>query len=329
MDSQNKLEERGYNAGSPWDIPFKGWKDIILRLKDKLKTDYVSIFAAGVAFYFFLALFPAIAAVFSIYGLVVDVSQVQQQLTQAADMLPEETYNMIFNMLTQNAEKSSQALGWSLILGILISLWSANKATSAIFEGINMAYHEIDNRGFIKQKALTLAFTLGTIIIGLIAMATVIAFPALVDKLNVPPLLQNVVSLLRWLILGGIVYLAVVILYRFAPDRATSKTIWLVPGALFTTVVWIGGSLLFTFYINNFGSYDQTYGSIAAVIILLLWFFLTGFIIILGAEINSEIEHHTRVDPTTGTESPLGKRGAYYADHWAGDKEKQNLTGRR
>lgn len=319
-------DEHGHFASTPWEIPFKGWKQVLIRVKDQIKTDYVSIVAAGVAFYMFLALFPAIAAIFSIYGLVVDPAQVEQQLSQVAQTLPEETYDMISNILTQTAEKSSQSLSWSLIISILISLWSANKATAAMFEGINIAYNEVDNRGFIKQKAITLGFTIGAVIIGIIAIAVVIAFPAIIDKLRLPDLIRNGIAFLRWIILAAIIYLVIILLYRTAPDRATPRLVWLSPGALFATVVWIIASLLFTFYMNNFGEYDKTYGSIAAVIILLLWFYLTGFIIILGAELSSQLEHQTNADTTTGIENPPGQRGAYYADHWAGDADRQQFN---
>lgn len=324
MSPQNTPDDHGPYAYSPWEIPWKGWKTILLRVKDQIKKDYVSIVAAGVAFFMFLALFPALAAIFSIYGLVVEPAQVEQQLSQVAETLPKETYDMISNILTQTAEKSSGSLSWSLIISLLISLWSANKATSAIFEGMNIAYNETDERGFIKQKAITLGFTLGAIIIGIIAIAVVIAFPAVIDRLGLPDLLRNGLAFLRWIILAGIIYVVILLLYRTAPDRTTPKMMWLTPGALFSTILWIGASLLFTFYMNNFGEYDQTYGSIAAVIILLLWFYLTGFIIILGAELNAQIEHQTNADTTSGTDSPMGQRGAYYADNWAGRKEQFN-----
>lgn len=323
MAPNNSSVKNGYDATSPGAIPGKGWKHILLRLKDRITEDNVSIVSAGVAFYFFLSLFPAIAAIVSIYGLVVEPAEVQQQLKQAADVLPSQAHEMISGILTKTAGKSSGALSLSLIISILFSLWSANKATTALFVGVNIAYHERDERNFFKKTGITLLFTLGAIITGIIAVAFVIAFPALIDKLGLPSLLQTVLALVRWLVLAGIVYLVFLMLYKIAPHRATPKTKWVTPGAIFGTVVWMAGSLLFTFYINNFGSYDKTYGSIAAVIILMLWFFLTGFIILLGAELNSEIEHQTSIDTTTGGVKTMGNRGAYFADRVAeGNKSK-------
>ncbi len=327
MSPNNTLSKNGYDSASPGAIPKKGWKDIIMRLKDRIGEDNVSIVAAGVAFYFFLAMFPAISAIVSIYGLVVEPAEVEQQLKQVADVLPADAHEMISRILTQTAEKSSESLSLSLIISILFSLWSANKATTAVFTGVNIAYHESDDRNFFKKIGITLLFTLGAIFTGIIAVAFVIAFPALIDKLGLSSLLQNGLALLRWVILAGIVYFAFILLYRTAPHRSTPKMKWVNPGAIFATVLWMGGSLLFTLYINNFTSYDKTYGTIAAVVILMLWFFLTGFIILLGAELNSEIEHQTRVDTTIGGVKPMGERGAHFADRVAEsskDKGKSN-----
>lgn len=328
MTPDNSSVKNGYDATSPGKIPWKGWKHILMRLKDRIGEDNVSIVSAGVAFYFFLALFPAIAAIVSIYGLVFEPAEVEQQLKQAADVLPSQAYELISGILTQTAGKSSEALSWSLIISILLSLWSANKATTAVFVGVNIAYHESDDRNFFKKLGITLLFTLGAIITGIIAVAFIIAFPAIIDKLGLPSLLQNGLALVRWVILAGIIYFVFIMIYKIAPHRATPKTKWILPGAIFATLVWLAGSLLFTLYINNFGNYDKTYGSIAAVVILMLWFFLTGFIILLGAELNSETEHQTSVDTTTGGIKTMGNRGAYFADRVAeGNKSRSKTKG--
>jgi membrane protein len=320
---KNTHNGHGHHSSKPGAIPKKGWKDILIRVKDQIKEDHISIVSAGVAFYFFLALFPAIAAIVSIYGLAVEPAQVEQQLNQSANFLPAEAYEMVAGILQNTASKSSSALGWSLVLSILISLWSANKATTAMFEGVNIAYHESDDRNFFIKNGTTLLVTLGIIITGIISMALVIAFPALIDSLGLPPVIQTVLALLRWIILAAIIYFAISMIYKFAPSRTRPKFSWMNTGAIFATIVWIGGSLLFTLYIDNFGNYDEMYGSIAAVVILMLWFYLTGFIIILGAEINSEIEHQTVVGTTVGGAKSMGQQGAYYADHEEGE-EKRN-----
>ncbi|HKJ79831.1 MAG TPA: YihY/virulence factor BrkB family protein [Prolixibacteraceae bacterium] len=316
--SNTKLQN---SVKNPAQFKGKAWIEIFKRVATQIKKDNVQIVAAGVAFYFFLALFPAIAAIFSIYGLVVEPAQVSEQMSQIATFLPDQASGLISNILEKTAGKSQETLGWSLVLSILLSLWSSKKAISAVFEGVNIAYNESDDRGFIKKTAITLLFTIGGIILGILSIAFVLGFPAVVDKLNLPMVLEMVFAILRWVILAAIIMFSLALIYKIAPDRDNPKFRWVTWGTVLATVFWLGGSLLFTFYVNNFGNYDKTYGSIAAVIILLLWFFLTGFIILIGAEINSEMEHQTRADTTVGDPEPLGERGAFYADRVA-DKNK-------
>lgn len=316
--------KRGHNAEKPGQIPMKGWKDIAIRVKDRLTKDHIPIISAGTAFYFFLAVFPAIAAALSIYGLVVEPAQVEQQMSQLANALPEKAHQMISNILEQQSVKSESSLGWSFVLSVLISLWSVNRGTKAVFEGVNITYNEKDERGFLKLTALTLLFTIGSIIVGFIAIAMVVAFPALIDKIGLPSTLETIIQLLRWPILVLIVISALAAVYKVAPYRKSPEFKWTSWGAIIATILWIAGSLLFTLYINNFDSFDATYGSFAAVIILMLWFFLSAFIILLGAEINSEMEHQTSRDTTTGEDKPMRQRGGYHADHVAGDDKGHN-----
>lgn len=299
---------------APGEIPKKGWKAIGKRVVAQIGDDNVPLVSAGVAFYFFLALFPAIAAIVSIYGLVVEPGQVEQQMSQMSEFLPEKAHQFLAGVLERTAGKSEKTLGWSLLASILFSLWSANKATNAVFVGVNIAYHQKDERGFIKKKAIELLFTLCGIIIGILSIAFVVGFPAVIDKLNLPQILEIGFGILRWLVLGAVIFFVLAVVYKIAPHRSNPKFKWVSLGAVVATVLWVLASLLFTFYVNNFGNFDKTYGSIAAVIILMLWFFLSGFIVIMGAEINSEIEHQTSVDSTVGKEQPMGQRGAHYAD---------------
>lgn len=320
------VDKRGHHAEKPKQIPTKGWKDITLRVKDQLTKDHVSMVSAGTAFYFFLAIIPAIAAALSIYGLLMEPAQVEQQMSQLANTLPEQAHQMVSNILERQSEKPESFLGWSLILSILISLWSANKGTKAVFEGVNITYNQIDERGFFKLNALTLLFTIGGIIIGFFAIAMVVVFPALIDKIGLPSTIETIIQLLRWPILALLFMFALAGVYKVAPYRESPEFKWTSSGAIIATVLWLAGSLLFTLYVNNFDSFDETYGSFAAVIILMLWFYLTAFIILLGAEINSEMEHQTNRDTTTGEDKPMGQRGGYYADHVAGEDERDNKS---
>ena len=320
-EKASKSNNRGREATKPHQIPIAGWKDIGKRVFAQMKLDHVQIVAAGVAFYFFLALFPTIVAAISIYSLVLEPSQIQEQFDNLSLMLPQQAFGMISEILTPVLEQSNSELGWGLVISILISLWSANKGTSALFEGINIAYDENDDRGIIKKNLLTLLFTLAAVVIGFLSLLIVIFFPLLIGKVGLPIQIENILDWSRWIVLAIVLVLSLSMIYKIAPNRNNPQFGWVSWGAIFGTVVWILGSILFSWYVQNFGSYDDLYGSFAAVVILMLWLFLTAFIVLIGAEINSEMEHQTRYDTTIGKDMPLGKRNAYHADHVAGEDE--------
>ena len=318
-----KAKDRGHKAEKPQQIPATGWKDIGKRVYLQIGKDHVQIVSAGVAFYFFLALFPTIVAAISIYSLVLDPTQIQEQLSNLNRILPQQAFEIVNSILEPILSQDNQSIGWGLLISILISLWSANKGTSALFEGINIAYDEKDERNFFKKNALTLVFTLGVIVLGLLSLLVVIFFPIFIEKMGLSETIAGVIGWSRWLVLGFILIFTLSMLYKIAPHRDNPEFKWVSWGAIIGAVLWVLGSALFSFYVNNFGSYGDLYGSFAAVVILLLWLFLTAFIVLLGAEINSEMEHQTRKDTTVGPNEPLGQRGGYHPDHVAG-KDKKN-----
>lgn len=323
MTSNNKKPVyRGEEAQWPHHIPLKGWIDIGKRVWQEMKIDHVQIVSAGVGFYFFLSIFPTIVAAISIYSLVLEPSQIQEQISRLNIIMPDQAYGMITDFLKPILEQSRKEIGWGLVISILVSIWSANKGTSALFQGINIAYDEIDNRGFIKKNVLTLVFTLAGLVIGLISLLIVIFFPILIDDFGLPTQIEKILTWLRWLILGFILIFNLSLVYKIAPNRRSPRFRWVSWGAIIGTILWLGGSMLFSWYVSNFGSYADVYGSFAAVAILLLWLFLTAFIILIGAEINSEMEHQTRYDTTIGENKPMGERNAWHADHCAIDKDK-------
>lgn len=317
-------DHKGYQAKRPKEIPKAGWKDIFKRVKDQLGEDHIDIIAPGVAFYFFLAVFPLLVTAISIYGLVTEPAEVEQHLAQITSALPEQAHEILAERMKNIAGQSDGALGWGLVLSILISLWSANQGTKYLFRGINIAYDEENERGFIKENALTLLFTLGTIVLGMIAVALVLAFPAFIERLGLPSTIETILQAGRWILLGIFLVFAFSMIYKYAPVRDNPQFKWVSWGSIIATVLWIGGSLLFSWYVSNFGNYEETYGSVAAVIILMLWFQLTAFVILLGAEINSEMEHQTAKDTTIGDPKPIGERDAYHADHVARTKDRES-----
>jgi membrane protein len=309
-DSNTKKdnEQHGRYADRPEQIPRRGWFDILMRVKNQMDEDNLDIVAAGIAFYCFLAIFPALGAAISIYGLLVNPSTAQQQLTQMASFLPDQVQPLISQILTQIAGRSGQALGWGLLISILLGLWSANNGTKSLVKGLNIAYDQKETRGIIKLSALTLLFTLGGIIVVIFSAALIVALPVAINAIPLPQTLKT------WPILGLIVLCTLSILYRYAPNRNNPKWRWVTWGSTLATIIWLAGSVGFSFYVSNFGNYNATYGSVAAVVILLFWFLLSSYSILLGAELNTEMEHQTMKDSTKGADKPMGKRGAYPAD---------------
>lgn len=315
--------QKGHNAETPGDIPASGWKEIGSRVASQLKKDHVQIVSAGVAFYFFMALFPTLVAALSIYGLVADPASIESHISALSGILPGQATGMIDSFIKPIVSKPAQTLGWGLIFSILLSIWSANQGTSALFEGVNIAYNEQDDRSFFKRTGVTLLFTLGGIILGLLSIIIIVLFPALIDKIHLGSTVEMILGWARWVILALIIVFALGVIYKKAPDRDNPEIKWVSWGSIIATLLWVGGSLLFSWYVKNFGSYDDMYGSFAAVIIMLFWLFLTSFIILLGAEINSEMEHQTSKDTTVGPDEPMGQRGGYHADHVAGGGKKE------
>lgn len=280
------------NFKSPKKIKTKGWKKILLEVKDRIGENNLTIVAAGVAFYAFLAIFPALMALLSLYGLAVNPELAEQQISQLSGMMPEEAFTIIKERVENLISTPGNTLGWGTALGILISLWSANAGTKSLFRGVDIAYSTKNDRGFIKQNALTLLFTLGLLITLLISMALIVVFPAIVNIFGLPDNIDSVVSWLRWPLLAGIVIFVISLIYKYAPYRKSPKFKWVIFGAAIATILWLLLSLGFSFYVSNFGNYGEMYGSISAVVILMLWLFLTSFIILLGAEFNAVTEKY-------------------------------------
>ena len=281
------------HVDKPSNISSSGWKTILLKVKDQIGENNVSIVSAGVAFFAFLAVFPAIAALVSIYGLATDPQSIQNQLSQVAGVMPQQAYDILKTQLEELTKTSGSTLGWSMAIGILFSIWSANKGLKSMFTGIDIAYDTENDRGFFKQNGLTLLFTLGAIILVILSMALIVAFPALIGTLGLPSGIESLISWGRWLLLAAVVIWFLGMIYKHAPYKPAPDFKWVLPGALLATILWLLASWGFSLYVSNFGSYGEMYGSISAVVVMLLWLFLSSFIILIGAELNSEIEKYS------------------------------------
>ena len=312
--SSDGRSDRGRDAEAPSEIPARGWKDVALRVKDEVADDHMVLAAAGVAFFGFLAVIPALAALVSIAGLVTSPADAADRVESLFGGLPAEAKELLSNQLESMAGQSSGSLSLGLIVAIALSLWSASAGMGHLIEGINLAYDEHDDRNVVVRKARALLLTLGAIVFLVAAVVGLAALPALLDATALPSWLQAVLQVVFWpaLMIGFGVGLA--ILYRFGPDRDEPEWRWVSWGVVIAVVLWIIASAGFRIYTATFGSYSESYGSLAAVVVLLMFLFITSFVVLLGAEINSELEHQTAHDTTVGPDEPIGERDAVVAD---------------
>jgi membrane protein len=308
-------DDRGRGADTPQEIPAKGWKDIAKRTLKEVKADQVPLLAAGVAFYVLLALFPAIIAGVSIYGLVADPQTVRDQINQLAQTLSPETAKLIGQQVQQVTSSAGGALGLATVIGILTALWSASSGMKALITGVNLAYDETEGRKFVKLRGLSILMTLAAMVLLAVALALIVGFPAVPDSWPTP--LQWTAAILRFVLLAVLLMAGLAALYRYAPDRDKPKWGWASPGSMVATVLWVLASVGFSIYVNAFGNYNKTYGALAGVIILMFWLYLTAFVVLVGAELNAEMELQTAKDTTAGPEKPMGDREAHAADHVA------------
>ena len=306
---------RGRQAETPQQIPPQGWKDIAKRTMKSIKEDQVPLLSAGVAFYALLSLFPLVIAGVSIYGLVADPGTVRDQIRNLTNLLSPQTAKLVGDQLIQVTSGANGALGFATVLGILTALWSASSGMKALITGVNLAYDETETRKFLKLRGLAILLTLGAMVLLAVAGGTIAGFPPIAD--NLPTVLRWLVAIIRFLILGGLLVVALAVLYRFAPNRDQPKWSWVSWGSGIATLLWVLATIGFAIYANFFGNYNKTYGALAGVIILMFWLFLSAFVVLVGAELNTEMELQTARDTTKGPEEPMGERGGHAADHVA------------
>ncbi len=256
----------GADAATPAKIPFSGWKDVALRVKNQVAKDRVGLLAAGVAFYGLLALFPAITAVIAIFGL-------------------------------------------------LIAFYSASKGTASLIQGLNVAYSEDESRGFIRWLLVTFALTLMLIAGVICGLTATLAIPTILAFVDMGSAVAMLVNAALWLGLISLTIVGLSVLYRFAPSRDTPEWQWTSVGAVVGCLVWITASASFAFFVSKFSYYNQSFGALAGVVVLLMWFWISAYIIIMGAELNAELEAQTRADTTVGGDKAIGTQDAEKPDH--------------
>lgn len=312
----------GEAAQQPSDIPSGGWKQVIKRTVAEIKNDHLSLLAGGVAFKGLIALFPAIVAAISIWSLVADPQQMTQQAQSMTQALPSGAAQLIQNQVSNVAQSGQSTLSIALAISVALALWGASGGMAGLMEGTTAAYDEVDTRKFPIKRGIAILLTLGGIVFLLIAIGLIAVLPVALDHLGLPQAARIAVQVGQWVLLAALMTVSLAVIYKFGPHRDRAEFRWVSPGAVVATILWLIGSALFTLYVNNFGSFGETYGAFAGIIVLMLWLFLTAFIVLLGAEINAEMERQTHADTTIGDPQPMGQRGAEPADTTPADVNK-------
>jgi membrane protein len=305
---------RGRHAQASWQIPWRGWKDILWRTYQQIGENRLFAVAAGVVFYGLLALFPALTAFVSLYGLFAKASSINDHLSAVAGFLPGGAVDIVREQVTRLVSKGDAKLGIGFIVGLGIALWSANAGMKAIMDALNVVYEEKEKRGFVKLNLVSLGFTVAAIASMLLALGAVVALPLALSHLGLASITEILVQVLRWPALLLLVMIGLAVIYRFGPSRREPRWQWISVGSVVAGIAWLGSSALLSWYLSSFANYDATYGSLGAAIGMMMWMWISSIVILFGAQLNSEIEHQTAHDSTVEHDKPLGTRGAIMAD---------------
>ncbi|EGI75001.1 YihY/virulence factor BrkB family protein [Pseudoalteromonas distincta] len=310
-----KEAKRGQQAEQPGHIPFIGWWDIVKRIFKQMSEDNLSIVAAGVAFYALLAIFPAIAAMVSVYAYFSSPADISDHLSKIVTLLPPSTSELILSQVSSLAKTSSASLSLSAIGTLILTIWSSSKGSQALITACNISYREYEKRSFFQAQLVRFLFSVGAIVVAIFALLIIGILPIVLNLVGLKESIDLLIKLISWPLLAFTFNFALVLLYRYAPHRKPAKWRWITMGSSIATVLWILASIGFSFYVSRFSSYNETYGSLGGVVIMLMWLYISAYIITLGAVINAATEQQTGKDSTIGPAKERGQRGAYVADH--------------
>lgn len=311
----NDAPRTPHDARRPSNLSKGGWWRALRRVMTQADRQNLGLISAGVAFYAMLSIFPALAALIAIWGIAADPQDIANQLGMAQQILPQGAYDIFEGQIESLIGSSGSALQLTTLLSILLAVWTARNGVAALMRGLNTVNRESHRENPVKRYIVAIALTVLLIGVAIIAFAAVILVPILLSLLRLPFGIEALISALKWGIVFAIVLFSIGLLYRHGPNRRGARASWLTPGAVFALLTWASGSIAFSLYLRNFGSLNEVYGSIGAVIALLLWFYLSAYVVLLGALLNAEIELETRHDTTTGAPRPAGQRQAFVADH--------------
>ncbi len=314
MPQENAEPGRGRDAESPGEIPAKGLRDVFWRVVDAVIVDRVTLIAAGVTYFLLLSLFPALGALVALYGFVADPTTIMGHIGFLASIFPPGSFDLILDQLTSLTQQKPSALSFAFMTGLVIALWSANSGMKALFDAMNVAYQEAEKRSFVRLNLLSLAFTFGALLIAIVLIAAIGLVPAALAYFWLDRWQELLARFARWPFILVFVGCGIAVIYRYGPSREQAKVRWLSWGVVFSTILWLAASIMFSFYLENFANYNATYGTLGALIGLMVWLWISVIILIVGAELNAELEHQTVRDSTTGPPEPMGARGAFVAD---------------
>ena len=304
---------RGRHALHPLQIPWLGWKDILWRTGWEMQSDRLFSIAAGVAFYVLLAIFPAITALVSGYGLFFNASTITDNFSLLGDILPDNVLELLRDQAVRIGAHGG-ALSIGVIAGLLAALWSTMSGVKVTIDALNVIYEQQESRSFIRLNLVALAFTLTGFAALLLVVGTVVVLPLILSSVGLGGATATLARIARWPALFVLLLIALAVLYRYGPDRKRARWQWVSIGSVFAAVAWIAASFLFSWFLAHFANYNATYGSLGAAVGLMMWLWISATVVLLGAELNAEIEHQTAQDSTVGEEKPLGARGAVMAD---------------
>ena len=285
---------RGRLATAPWRLPWRGWMDILWRTYQKINDNRLLAVAAGVVFYGLLAIFPAISALVSLYGLIADPSTIDSHLSLVSGILPGGAMHILHEELKRLTAQKGASLSFGFVFSLLFALWSAMAGMKAIIDALNVAYGEKEKRSFIRLNLVALVFTQGAIVSMMLALGAVVVAPIVLGHLGLAGTADTLISILRWPILLVLVIIGLEVLYRYAPSRSEPRWRWVTVGSVVAAVTWLVASALFSWYITNFGNYNVTYGSLGAAVGMMMWMWISSIVVLVGAQLNAEIEHQTR-----------------------------------
>ena len=302
-------------ATRPSDLKPRVWWRVLGRVWAESDRRNLGLVAAGVAFYALLSIFPALAALIAIWGFVADPAMIEGQLGMAERLLPADAFSILQDQVSALVSANDSTLQLTSLISILLAIWTAKNSIGAVIRGLNSIYREKHRTNPLKRYGIAIALTVVLIAVAIIAIASVIVLPSVLAFIRLPVSVELAITAAQWLILLAVVFFGIALLYRYGPNRRSAKVPWVTPGALVALFFWAAGSLALSVYLRNFGNYNEIYGSLGAVIALLFWFYISAYVVLLGAQLNAELELTTAADTTVGKDRPPGARDAYVADY--------------